>query len=291
VPYDPPVSVAVGPSARRALRDGLVLAGLAFFAYLFVVVAPAAGTFGFDAYAYWAVDGSDPYRELVGGLGAFTYSPVIARLFDPFGLIPWPAFLVLWTALALGAVAWLGRRRALWILAFPPVALELYHGNIHLLLAAMIVLGFRWPALWAFGILTKVTPGIGLLWFLARGEWRSLTIALGTTAALVGVSVAVDAPLWHQWIRLLGDASGGGQVPQAQVAIPLLARLLVAAAVVVWGARTDRRWAVPVAVTIALPVLWPSGFAVLAACLPLAVRDGSTRAVPVPPVPAAAVSS
>ncbi len=37
----------------------------------------------------------------------------------------------------------------------------------------------------------------------------------------------------------------------------------------IWGALTDRRWAVPVAVTLALPVLWPSGFAVLAGCLAL----------------------
>ena len=42
--------------ARRAVRDGLGVAGLLFAAYLFLVVAPKAGTFGFDAYAYWAVE-------------------------------------------------------------------------------------------------------------------------------------------------------------------------------------------------------------------------------------------
>ena len=233
----------------------------------------------------------------MGGLGAFTYSPAIARLFDPFGLLPWPAFLVLWTALGVATVAWLGGgRRALWLLALPPVALELYHGNVHLLLAAMIVLGFRYPGVWAFGILTKATPGIGLLWFLVRREWHNLAIALGVTAAVTVVSVAVDAPVWRAWIGLLGAAStAAGQVPQAQVAIPLLLRLPVAAAVVAWGARTDRRWAVPLAVTIALPVLWPSGFAILAACLPLA-RAHDVRLPPAPPpappvAPATAVSA
>ena len=49
--------------------------------------------------------------------------------------------------------------------------------------------------------------------------------------------------------------------------IPLLIRLPMAALIVAWGAHTDRRWVVPVGVTLALPVLWPSGFAVLAACL------------------------
>jgi hypothetical protein len=244
-----------------------VLAGLLVFAYLFLVVAPAAGTFGFDAFAYWAVDIADPYRVPVGGLGAFTYTPVAARLFDPAGVLAWPSFLWLWSALLLGTAAWLGGRRFLWVLAFPPVALELYHGNIHLLLAAMIVLGFRYPALWAFGIFTKVTPGIGLLWFLVRREWRSLAIALGVTAVVGAVSLAVDGHLWSEWLGLAASAESGGQVPQAQVPIPLVVRLPAAAIVVAWGALTDRRWTVPVAVTLALPVLWPSGFAVLAACL------------------------
>ena len=74
---------------------------------------------------------------------------------------------------------WLGWRSALLVLAFPPVALELYHGNIHLLMAAAIVLGFRYPIGWSFLLLTKVTPGVGLVWFAVRREWRPLIIALG----------------------------------------------------------------------------------------------------------------
>ncbi len=79
------------------------------------------------------------------------------------------------------------------MLAFPPVALELYHGNVHLLMAAAIVLGFRYPVGWSFLLLTKVTPGVGLIWFAVRREWRPLLIALGFTGALVAVSVASTA--------------------------------------------------------------------------------------------------
>ncbi len=254
-------------SRLRPFGHGLVLAGLLFAAYLFAVIGPSAGTFGFDAYAYWAVDGADPYRSAVGGLGAFTYTPVAARVFDLAGLLTWPAFLWLWSAVLLATAIWLGGRRFLWVLAFPPVALELFHGNVHLLLAAMTVLGFRYPALWAFGVFTKATPGIGLLWFLVRREWRSLGIALGVTAALGLVSLVLDARLWGEWINLAISAESGGQVAQAQVPIPLLVRLPASAVIVVWGALTDRRWTVPVAVTLALPVLWPSGFAVLVGCL------------------------
>jgi hypothetical protein len=43
---------ALSPVARRALRDGLVLLGLLFAVYLFVIVAPTQGTVGFDAFAF-----------------------------------------------------------------------------------------------------------------------------------------------------------------------------------------------------------------------------------------------
>ncbi len=80
-PYDAGVTLtgAVGRSPLlRALRDGAILVGLLFAAFLFLVVAPRAQTFGFDAYAYWAVDPAEPYGRTAGALGAFTYSPPIA---------------------------------------------------------------------------------------------------------------------------------------------------------------------------------------------------------------------
>ena len=190
---------------RRAARDGAVVAGLLFLAYLFVVVAPVAGTFGFDAFAYWNVNPADPYSTGVGGLGAFNYSPPIATLFGPFGRFEWLTFLWVWFALLIGNVIWLGGRgvRVLWILAFPPVALELYHGNIHLWIAAAIALGFRYPWTWGFVLLTKVTPGVGLLWFAVRREWRALGIALGVTGAIVAVSLLLRGQLWVDWIEFL----------------------------------------------------------------------------------------
>jgi hypothetical protein len=256
-----------GPAQRRALRDGAVVAGLLFAGYLFVVVAPVTGTAGFDAFAYWKVNPSDPYQVGVGGLGAFNYSPPIARLFGPFGALEWPTFLWLWLALLVGNVIWLGRHgvRVVWLLAFPPVALELYHGNIHLWIAAAIALGFRYPWTWGFVLLTKVTPGIGLLWFAVRREWRALAIALGVTGAIVMVSLVLEGQLWVDWIAFLGSTPEGGSVAQFQIPIPLWVRLPVAAVLVVWGAMTERRWTVPVAATLALPVLWVSGFAICVA--------------------------
>jgi hypothetical protein len=259
---------------RSPVRDGLTIAGLLFAGYLFVVVAPSSRTFGFDAFAYWSLDPGHPYARAAGALGAFTYSPVIVRLFAPFAALSWPTFLWLWIAFLVATVIWLGWRNALLLLAFPPAALELYHGNVHLLMAAAIALGFRYPATWAFVLLTKVTPGVGLVWFAVRGEWRRLAIALGVTAAFVAVSVVVDARLWQEWITdsLGATASGAAPLNQFSLPLPLWLRVPLAAAVVAWGARTDRPWTVPVAATLALPILWPTGLAILAALWPIAQR-------------------
>lgn len=253
----------------RAWRDGAVIAGLLFAAYLFVIVAPAAGTVGFDAFAYWSVDGNDPYQAGVGGLGAFNYTPPIARLFDPLGALEWFTFLWLWLAVLVAQVVWLGGRgrRVLWILALPPVALELYHGNVHLLMAAAIALGYRYPWTWAFVLLTKVTPGVGLVWFAVRREWHSLAVAVGVTAAIVAVSMLLDFGLWQAWLAFVTSTPEGGSVAQFQIAIPLWLRLPAAVVLVAWGGLTDRPWTVPLAATLALPVLWVSGFAICAAML------------------------
>src|SRR5689334_3500778 len=111
--------------ASRAVRDGLTIAGLLFAAYLFVVIAPNAQTVGFDAFAYWNLNLDHPYDLSAGEFGAFTSPPVAARLFAPAALVPWPTFLTIWLGILIATVVWLGWRRSLMVLAFPPVAVEL----------------------------------------------------------------------------------------------------------------------------------------------------------------------
>ena len=132
-------------------------------------------------------------------------------------------------------------------------------GNIHAFLAVAIVLGFRWPATWAFVLLTKVTPGVGLLWFAVRREWRNLAIALGATAAIVAVSFAIAPSLWAEWIDVLGGRSGASNADLGwswRSRCGPCSRSPPASSI--WAARTDRRWLVPVAAVLAMPVLWPN---------------------------------
>jgi hypothetical protein len=69
-------------------------------------------------------------------------------------------------------------------------------------------------------------------------------------------------------------------------AIPLLVRLPIAAILVVWAARTDRRWLVPVAAVLAMPVLWPNAYSVAVGAIPLLVA-ARAAAPPAPPAAAA----
>jgi hypothetical protein len=215
------------------------------------------------------VDPVRPYAHAWGDYGAFVYGPPIAQAFAMLGALPWPVFLLGWTGLLLGVYAWMTRRYAVVLLGLvPAVILELLNGNIHLLLAAAIALGFRYPWTWSFVLLTKVTPGVGLLWFAVRREWRSLVIALGATALVAGISFILAPGMWRDWVDLLIAESGQPMSPKA-VPIPLTVRLPVAVLVVVWGARTDRPWTVAVAAWLAIPAMWWYSSVMLLAIIPI----------------------
>ena len=251
----------------------MIISGWLATGFALVVVTSIVHSVGYDAYSYWSIDFNDMYGRAMSSnfaLGAFRYAPPIAFLLGPLGALPWWLFLWLWEALMLALIAWLGGRWSLVLLALPPVALELYHGNIHLLIAAAVVLGMRYPAAWSFVLLSKVTPGVGLLWFAARREWRSLAIALGATA-VVAIAMLVVAPnLWREWIDSLVSNLNEPQWFSVPPAAPI--RLPIAALVVIWGARTDRPWTVAVAATLGLPIIWPHGLCVLAAAIPFLRR-------------------
>jgi hypothetical protein len=234
----------------------------------------------FDSYAYWTTrTGIDYSVTHQGPTGAYLYSPAFAQLISPLTALSWPIFAGLWTLVAAAPLAWLAGRFALPVLVLPPVFMSVALGQLDLAFAAVVLLGLRWPALWALPILTKITPGIGLLWFLIRGEWRSLWIAALATVVVVGASAAADPAAWGGWVAMLARMDfpelGGGLwfLP-----LPLGFRLFVAAALIAWGAATDRRWVLPVGVCLSLPTVWLNSPTILVALLPLAAAGARTPA-------------
>jgi hypothetical protein len=246
----------------RLARDGYLLGATAWVLLLAAGLAP----FGTDAPIWHAAHLPDPYAhaEYIDGQPGFFYSPAFALAMAPFQALPLTWFVAGWSALLFAALYAIAGRWSIVALLFPPVALDIYTGNVHVLFAVVAVYGLRYPALWAFPLLTKVTPGIGLVWFLVRREWRNLAIALGATLAIVAVSFALTPTAWTDWIALL-SANAGADVVYPHVPVPMLYRLPFAFALVAWGAWTDRRWTVPVAMLLALPVIWPGSFALLVA--------------------------
>jgi hypothetical protein len=234
-----------------------------------------------DMHTYWATGAgvsyaqSNPYV-----IGAYLYAPAFAQVLSPLTVtLPWPWFAALWTAAIAAVYVWLVGRWAFPLLFTVAVALELYLGQIDLFIAAAVVIGFRYPAVWAFPLLTKVAPGIGLLWFLFRREWRNLAIALTVTIAIAAVSAMFAPDLWRGWYDLLRRSVTDRQtVEGAYIGIPIWLRLPIAVAVIWWGARTSRHWTVPIAILLAMPILWINVFTLLIAIVPLREEFGLTPA-------------
>lgn len=283
-------------SARRSRRAGwMAAAAVGGLAILVVVFLPDEHLpwLAWDSRTYWdAARAPDPYMNArVGELGAYLYSPAFLQALRPAVLLPWPLFLYLWAA-ATVAVAWMllaGRGlRLRWLLPLAGLALlDVWAGNINVFIAGAVVVGFRWPAAWSFLALTKVSPGLGIVWFAARREWRSVAIAVGATVAIVLVSALGDPHAWQTWIATLVSNNEvehlSGNLP-----IPALVRFPAALLLTWWGARTDRPWVMPIAVLLFLPVIWPNGFAILVGCAALVrlQRRPAHESLPTPRLPA-----
>lgn len=233
----------------------------------------------FDQWAYWSTRfGFDYAAAHPGDSGAYLYSPAFAQLIAPLTALSLPVFMAAWTAFIAAVFYWVAGWRAFFIGMLAPVAMSIAIGQLDVLMAAAIVVGFRWPAAWFLPFITKVTPGIGVLWFAARGEWRSLGVALGATAAVVGASMAIDPRAWVGWIEMLVRFETPTTANGVFLPVPLWFRLPIVAAIIVWGARTDRRWTLPVGMTFALPTVWLNTPTILVAILPLIPFGADTPA-------------
>jgi hypothetical protein len=217
---------------------------------------------GVDNYAYWSAwQGAGLYEPNAHlGQATYLYSPAFAQAIYPFTLLSWDVFRVLWIA-----AAWVAMLYLLWPLPRPlrwaAIVVAWYAcltANADWIVALCLGLGLRYPAAWAGLLLTKVTPGIGVIWFAVRREWQSFGIALGATAAIVAVSALLTPNLWLDWLATLqrsvphsahGDFFG--------ILVPaLIWRLGVALVLVVVGAWRGWRWVLPTAAVLGQPDIW-----------------------------------
>lgn len=218
----------------------------------------------------------------------FLYSPAFADAFIPLRALPLAWFqglfqlaIVIALVVTIRGWAFVAMTATLPFLVFG-VARPLTYvmgdialGNLQILLGCVAVWGLRWPGLWSFALLSKLTPGIGVLWFAARAEWRKLAIAIGVTAAIAAASFLWKPGDWFAWIQFLWSATP--PVYDGVLPVPLPIRLAVAAALTIWGARSDRPWVLPIAVGLSIPIPYLSMAATMVCAIgarPLPARRG-----------------
>ena len=232
----------------RVAADVLALAALFWVAVHVGNIAPPG-----DAISYYEARGEHLYGHTLG-LPGYAYSPAFAQVISPLQDLPFPTFRAIIAGAELLGLAYLFGP----VLALVIVVLQVYpvwesillSGNLQILAAASLVLALRHPTAWPLVLLVKLTPGIGILWPALRREWRSLAIGVGLTLAIAAASFAIDPHHWFEWVTWM---SSSVDASPDRAGLPLPVRFLIAVGLLVYAARADRIWLVPVAAAIASP--------------------------------------
>ena len=249
---------------RRALSVPAILLAISTgLCVQVLILLTVSGGDPVDALCYWLTNPAIPYNRVQFAYG---YSPVAAQLAAPMFWWPFPLFAFVLRLLEVASLVFLTGPLAGALIFTTPVASEVNAANINLPIAVIMVLGFRWPALWVFPLLTKPSMGIGLLWFVLRGEWRKAAIPIAIAGALSLGSFLFDQRVWFEWVDWLRTNPAVGEWPYP---FPLWARLPFSIALIVWGARTNRPWTVALASALSLPRLYYQSPAMLIALVPL----------------------
>ena len=235
-----------------------------------------------DEHAYWlaaqrlaagqalydpSADPATPY--------AYWYPPVLAQVLAPFtGFVPDLAFSLAWTVLLVACLFYLADRRllvALAMVAFVPIAVELWFRNVHLLIAALAVLALRrWPLAWVPAAALKITPVIGVAYLVAARRYRAAALVAVVGLAVLSLSVLVSPGAWSQFVDVAlarGGSSGASLLP-----VPFPIRFAVALGLALAGGRIGGRWGeslLVVGLLIGNPTLFTTSLSLLAALVPI----------------------
>jgi hypothetical protein len=256
--------------AARWVRPGFGMRAARVAATTVVLSIPIV-TFntGGDWWAYYNADLQHLYEGSALGTVTFVYPPPFAQFLVLLNSLPAPVFFALFAgAEALALIYLVGPFwAALLVLSgIPNVYEEIQNANVDLIIAAAIVIGFRHPSLWAFPSLLKVTPIVGALWFAGRGEWRRFWIAVITTIAIVVVSFALSPGAWKGWFNFIVEQAGNASYVNP---VSFAVRFPLAVGLVLFAARSDRPWLVPIGVAIGLPAPASIQWTITIAAVPL----------------------
>ncbi|HSO30441.1 MAG TPA: hypothetical protein VLS28_11090 [Candidatus Sulfomarinibacteraceae bacterium] len=270
---------------RRILFVGFGLTGYALLARVLLVngIQDAGGLGGIDAIAYWTAAGHALRGEPLYGIesfefAAYQYPPPFAQVLAPASLLPMPVFVWLWRAvelvgLRLATGGWI--RAGIAILVFPPVLAELDAGNVHLAMAGVTALAMR-------GIAAPVAPAALVklaAWPLAPLAWlrdrRGLLLGVGVAAIVAIGSIVLATDAWREYFDFLASGTLPTGSYNVLVGVPVVPRLIAAAAFGLAAVRWIRL--APIAVLLAYPVVWFHGLSTLTAVVAPVSRSPRAR--------------
>jgi hypothetical protein len=191
------------------------------FASLAALIVASALPAGYDFRAYWLAGqhllaGAPLYpgpETILGLPDEFRYLPIVALVFIPFALLPYPVALGIWIALQVGTAAAVGIAliRPLphswrpWAAAayvfFLGLVLEVTLGNVNLLSLGLALAAWRLRdravlagILLAAAVGLKFLPLTLLLFYVASGRWRPVVTGgvIGAAALALGALLMPD---------------------------------------------------------------------------------------------------
>ena len=220
----------LGRLGRTALP---IVAVLSLVVGLFVGLAGAGDTLGFDFLAYHAaatrlLDGQPLYDmsfQQTGGFGLFYYPPTFAPLVLVFGWLTPEVAVRAWTAVLVGAslvaVAILPVSRTVrwWILLLMglsfPYGYAVKLGQVGPLLLLTMAVGWRWldepirlGASAALGAAIKLQPGLILVWALLTRRFRAVVVGAVVLVVLgAAATLLAGASSWTDFLTLARTVS------------------------------------------------------------------------------------
>ena len=185
----------------------------------------------------------------------YPYPPLLAILWRPLALLPWPVAAAIWEVVILAAflatVWWLGPRRketwfAIGILALP-IAWCIAIGQAQVILTLFSAIGTPWSVALAANI--KLFPALIALWWIGRREWRRFGqfVAAMAVLGLIQLILAPQASLDYLTainLHQVGSSSALRNISPYAISPLLWAGCVVAGGLAVLAlARTRFGWA------------------------------------------------
>ena len=210
-----------------------IVASLVFAVGLFVGLAGAGETLGFDFRAYHQAivrlfDGQPLYDmsyTTTGGFGLFYYPPTFAPLLTPVAFLAEHVAVGVWIGLSiaalLGGVALLPVSRPVrwWTLLLAglsfPVVYGIKLGQVGPVLFLLMAIGWRWldspvrlGVSAALGAAVKVQPGLLLGWALLTRRFRAVAVGVAVLIVLAVTATAMaGVGAWSDFLTLVRTVS------------------------------------------------------------------------------------